>query len=317
MSAYGYRISLFQLARKGRPKEILDFNDQSLNGSLLTVIGDVLKGMVDQGEADDRKSTFFTVDSQRESNWGIVAEASGGDFGSAARAVDVNTGKKTKDILPEEAILRGSRLVLIVPPAEQWGLIISEVQSNASLLTPFVNQLNLRLGRQNLKIHLENEIADGVAWSDYLGRTDVGISGVELVTKQSVDRTNFDFADSAGVSGIRMFVGVEPGSKLAGRVVSALKAVVGRGKQPLKLVGLVGLKAYDDNDFDEEKIVTVQDGQKRILDVSHGWPRFVYRLSDTVRPQEDDFLDGIASTAFSVLNEVGVQPYGAWFPKAL
>lgn len=316
MGAYGYRISLFRLSEKGKPKVSLSFDDARLQKPFLDILDDVVGNMVDQGEVDKRKSSFFTVDKKRKSNWGLITEASGGLFGSPARAVDVASGKKTNDIGADEAVLRGSRIVMILPPSEDYGLIVSEVQSNASLLAPFVNQLNLKLGHINFRIHLEKEIADGVAWSSYLNRSDVGINGIELVTKGSVDRTNFDFDDAAGVSGVRMFVGVESGSKLGGRIVAAMKSLVGQGQQKLPLVGILGLKDYSDADFDEEKIVTVVDGQKRILDVSHGWPRFVYRIDDNVRPSEENFLKAIETTSFSVLYEVGIQPHGQWFPKS-
>lgn len=314
MSAFGYRVSLFQLSLKGSPKDKYPFDHQALGGSLLTFLEAQIKLMVDHGEADDRKSTFFTVDSERRDGWGLVTEVSGGTYGSTARAVDVTSGIKTKDITRDEAVLRGSRIVLIVPPQGEYGVIISEVQSNASLLGSFVGQLNLRLGKLGLRMHLEKEIADGVAWMAYLNQPDVGISGVELVTKQSVDRTNFDFADSAGVSGVRMFVGVTPGSGLAGKFAAALKNMAGKGRQPLNLVGLVGLKDYADSDFDEEKIVTVQDGQRRTLEVSHGWPRFVYPLDVNVRPGEKHFLQAIQSSTFTVLQNVGITPPKGWFP---
>ncbi|MDJ0319515.1 hypothetical protein [Pseudarthrobacter sp. PS3-L1] len=315
MSAFGYRISLFQLAIKGRPKDTYPFDHKSLGGSLLSLLDGEIKQMVNQGEADDRKSTFFTVDSERRDNWGLVTEASGGAYGSEARAVNVTSGQKTKDISSDEAVLRGSRIVFIVPPSGEYGIIISEVQGNASLLSPFVNQLNFRLGLKNLRIHLEKDVADGVAWMQYLNSSDVGITGVELVTKQSVDQTSFDFSDSSGVSGVRMFVGITPGSGLAKKFAATLKSMVGKGRQPFQLVGLVGLKDYADSDFDEEKIITVQDGQKRILEVSHGWPRFVYPLDTNVRPSEQDFLKEIQSSAFSVLHEVGITPPQGWFPK--
>lgn len=314
MSAFGYRISLFQLAIKGKPKDRYPFDHKALGGSLLSLLEAEIKKMVDQGEADDRKSTFFTVDAERRDGWGLVTEVSGGVFGSEARAVNVKSGQKTKDILSDEAVLRGSRIVLIVPPSGDYGVIISEVQGNASLLSPFVNQLNFRLGLMNLRIHLEKDIADGVAWMEYLNKPDVGITGVELVTKQSIDHTSFDFADSSGVSGVRMFVGLAPGSGLARRFAASLKGMVGKGKQPLQLVGMVGLKDYTDSDFDEEKIITVQDGQRRVLEVSHGWPRFVYPLDTNVRPSEQDFLTAIQSSAFTVLHEVGIMPTQGWFP---
>lgn len=313
VAAYGYRISLFTLAWKGHPKHKLDFDELTLPKPAIELFDDVLKDMINRGETDARKSTFFTVDSMRRSNWGLVTEASGGEFGSEARAVDVGTGLKTKDITAEEAVLRGSRLLMLIPPGEQYGMIISEVQGNASLLSPFINGVNLRLNSYGLKIHPENEIADGVAWTSYLGQSGVGINGVELITKQSVDRTNFDFDDSAGVSGVRLFVGVEPGSSISRRIFEGLKTMVGQQRH-LDLVGLIGIRHYADEDFDEEKIITVKDGQKRTLDVSHGWPRFVYRISDTVRPDEDDFLTAVSTTAFTVFQEVGVQPTGAWFP---
>jgi hypothetical protein len=295
LSAFGYRISLFQLALKGRPKDAYPFDHAALNGSLLDILEGQLKLMVNQGEVDDRRSTFFTVDSERRDKWGLVTEVSGGAYGTTARAVNINSGLKTKDIKTDEAVLRGSRIVLIVPPQGKYGLIISEVQGNASLLAPFVGQLNLRLGMLNLRMHLQKEIADGVAWMAYLNQPDVGISGVELVTKQSVDRTNFDFDDSAGVSGVRMFVGVSPGSSLARKFTAALKTMAGKGKQPLKLI-------------------TVQDGQRRTLEVSHGWPRFVYPLNVNVRPNEQDFLRAIQSSAFTVLQDVGLTPPKGWFP---
>ncbi|WP_248762126.1 hypothetical protein [Pseudarthrobacter sp. SSS035] len=305
---------MFRLAWKGRPQVSLEFDDPTLPFDAPRLIAETLKDMVDRGEADKRKSTFFTVDAFRQSNWGFVAHASGGDFGSPARAVDVGTGQVTKDITADEAVLRDSRLVVLVPPSGIEGLIISEVQGNASLLTPFVNQLDRRLNAHGLKIHVDNAIADSVAWNDYLSRPDVGIQGIELVQKDSVDRTSFD--DPSGVSTVKMYVGIETGSMKARNIAAALKQLVGRHHSPMNLVGLVGIKGRTEGDFDEEKIITVQDGKSRVLDVTHGWPRFVYRLSETVRPSEEDFLNGAQTAAFDVMLGAGIQPTGKWWPLA-
>lgn len=315
MASYGYRVSLFQITEQ-RQSVPLDLTSPRFPGSSaykFFLAG--LQNAVGVGVKDDRKSTFFTVDTIHEDNWGLGIIASGGGFGTPATVVDTISGlsRPSKDIDPDEAVMRDSRILMIVPPGGNVAVTVFEVQSNSSLQAPIFKTLETILSIEGLTLRVDNELADKIAWSQYLGREDVGIKGVELTERgNSIDRS---FDDSSGIRNLKLGIGIEPDGRKSHAILDAIRRL-GSGDR-INLAPLLGIRNFDDVDFEDQKLVTVQDGQTRTIDVTSGWPRFVYRIDEHVRPSDHTFIDSCMDVVKEILEQEGTLAFGDWWPTEI
>jgi hypothetical protein len=209
--------------------------------------------------------------------------------------------------------MRDSRVLMIVPPGGITAIVVFEVQSNSSLQAPIFKTLETILSPEGLTLRVDNEMADRIAWMQYLGRDDVGIKSVELTERgNSIDRS---FDDSAGVRNLKLGIGIEPDGRKSRAIVEAMRLLAGGSR--IDLAPLVGVRNFDGVEFEDQKLVTVQDGQTRTIDVTSGWPRFVYRIDDHLRPGDHVFIDSCMDVVKEILEQEGTLTFGDWWPREI
>lgn len=308
MTSYGYRVGLFHVTETRR-NEPLDMSFLVGGRPIGELIAEELKAIVGLGERDEKRSTYFSLDSLRQTGWLFRMYGSSGIFGSAARVVDTTTHQQVdgKDIGEDEAVLRAARILAVVPPSEKVFLAAFEVQGNGSLMSHFYNALDKGLRKHMLTLRGDHDIADGVGWENYLSRDDVGIQGVDLI--QHGDAVDGALVDPAGVRGLRLYLNIDPGGSKAVQILRELKTLL-TGHPSIDLAPVLGVHA---NGFDEQKIVTVKDGKQRTINVTSGWPRFVYPIDDQTRPSDQDFESACQDVLEEVLEVKGVVRDPGWW----
>jgi hypothetical protein len=174
-------------------------------------------------------------------------------------------------------------------------------------MTHFHNALDKGLRKHMLMLRGEHDIADGVGWENFLSRDDVGIQGVDLV--QHGDAVDGALVDPAGLRGLRLFLNIDPGGPKAAQIFRELKTLI-TGHTGIDLAPLLGVHA---DGFDEQKIVTIKDGKQRTINVTSGWPRFVYPIDEQTRPSDQDFENACHDVLEEVLEVKGVIRDQGWW----
>lgn len=311
--SYGYKMSVACLTPRQRPDQRIAFDDPALGaGGALSLVTNTLRAAM-EGEADERKSVYTRFDQLQQSGWAVLLAASGGPFGEPAQVVDRHTGTARASLGVDDAVLRDARLLFVLPPYGTQGLLISEARGRSHLGPAVIHRVNKRMADQGLVLRLDSEVADDVAWNAYLDRDDVSVSGVELVqNRRSADGGRFTEEDA--IKKARLTLDLEPGTRTQQRVRGALSELRGKRAARLQLAGLVGLRQYRDDDFDEERLVVVQDGRRRSLNVTYGWPAFTYDLGQD-RLTEIEFLAAVRDAAADTLDALEVDRAPSWWPS--
>ena len=309
---YGYKVSVAYLTPRYRPEDRVALDDPALGdqgalGLVTRVLNEAMKG-----EADERRSVYTRFDRVTSSGWGVLLAASGGSFGEPAEVVDRRTGDPRASLGTDDALLRDARLLFVLPPYGTQGLMISEARGRSHLGPAVVTRLNKRLASAGLVLRLDTAVADDVAWNAYLEREDVSVSGVELVQhRRSADGGRFTEEDV--IKKARLSLDLAPDTRTQQRVRGALGQLRGKRAGRVQLAGLVGLRQYGDDDFDEERLFVVQDGRRRNLNVTHGWPAFAYDLGED-RLSEAEFLAAVHDAAADTLAALEVDRSPTWWP---
>lgn len=301
MTSYGFRV--FELnATPVRKMHRIAFTDPEPDG-LHSTIRETLEDRVSgDGEANKDKGSFTRFDRVDSNAWGILVTVSGGYYGEPGEVVDVANRRRSRRISSTDAVLRESRVLMLVPPYGDAGLIIAETRGRSHLTANVLTALNNDFKDRGLKLRTVTDLADEHAWSRFLDSEEIGIRSVELVQNtRSSDRTNFT-GENVRRSTLR--IDLEDGTDLKSRLSAAVNALRGT-REPPNLAGMIGLAHYRDEDFDEERIIAVVDGRDRTIRISSGWPSFTYAIDGDDRPTDQEFVDeacNVASTTFPALN---------------
>lgn len=111
-------------------------------------------------------------------------------------------------------------------------------------------------------VRLDSEIADEVAWNGFIEHGDLSVRGVELIQRRRSQGAG-RFTQDDSIRRVKLVLDLEPDTRTAGRVRDVLNALRGSGDRRLRLASVVGLRGYGDDDFDEERLIVVQDGRER------------------------------------------------------
>ncbi|MBW4720741.1 hypothetical protein [Saccharothrix obliqua] len=301
LSTYGFRV--FELfATPLRSFNRASFTEPEPDG-LREIVRELAGKRVESGgEKNDKKGIYNRFDSTEASNWGVLITASGGFYGEPAQVVDVESGEEARPIAVTDAVLRESRVLMLIPPIGESGLLIAETRGRSHLASSVLIQLNNDLKAHGIRLRTITDLADEHAWSKFLDAEEIGVRSVELVQRsQSTDRTNFT---SENVKKSTLIIDLEDGTETKRRIRGALKELRGKGQRP-SLAGMVGLAHYRDEDFDEERIIAVVDGRDRTINITSGWPAFTYTIDCEDRPTDQHFVEEaceVARTTFPALN---------------
>lgn len=309
----GFRV--FELVSTPlRSWDRIDFGEPGPNG-LRSLLEDAARTRLQAGERNERTSTFTRFDLVRTGGLGIFISTSGGLFGEHAEIVDSENGSPTGTVSVNDAILREFRTLLLVPSQGDAGLLIAEVRGRSHHTPGLLKLINYTLQRHNIKIRVYSELTDAHAWTEYIASDEVGVRGVELAQKtQSPDRTTFT---NENVKKSTLRIDLDDSTEVKNRLTDAMRTLVGRDRTHprLALSGVVGLRNFTDEDFDEEKILAVVDGREKKINVSSNWPSFVYDFESEDRPENEEFMEEVLSVAERTMQEMNVDLARDWRPK--
>lgn len=316
MTTYGYRLAELFITRPRKPDPRIALTEPESAGGLYQAVLKAANDALARGEKDETRRHYTRVSQVRADAWGILLNVKGGDYGEPRDVIDVDADEildESRQIGQSDAVLSDFHSLLIIPPYGESGLLITEVKSRSGMERETLRLLNFRLRELGVFLRVTSDLVDAKAWSEFLADEAVGVTGVELVqSTPSPDRTRFT---DENVRRSRLHLDLEDGSQLKERVVNALRAMIGQPERPPKLVGLVGLRDFSDDDFDSERIVTVRDGKERKLDVRSSWPRFTYAIDAEERLTAAEFVDEVASTAREALTTLNVDVAADWRPR--
>lgn len=311
MTSYGYKVLELSLTphRSMERKSFTEPDPDGLHSAILAAA----KGQVSIGQLDEKRTVYNRFDDVKHSNWGILINSSGGFYGEYGELVDVEQDADRRVISPTDAVLRESRVLLLVPPYGDTGLVVSEVRGRSHQTAGVIKSLNASLEGDGIRLRVLSDVADEHAWNQYLEDEAVGVTSVELVQKrQAADRTNFT---NENVKSANLRIDLEDGTEPKRRISAALRALKNTTHTRPKLAGMIGLLNYSDEDFDEEFITTVVDGKKRKINVTSGWPSFTYALEADGRLNDQSFIDSVSDVAASTFKALNVDLAANWRPR--
>lgn len=311
MTSYGFKAYLFSITPPNKPSSLIHFDARGLgDGGCLGLLRRVFSDSVDPGARDGKSSTFTRFDQLRSGGRLLLLDASGGVYGETAVIVDSESGDHRAQLEANHAVLHHARSVFVVPPYGTTGVILSESVGGRIALPSILGRVKSQLREVGAVIRADREIADDLAWSSFLDHDDVGVTGVELTQKgPSNDRT--PISESPSVRSAKIIFRLEPHNNLANRLIGAVRTAIG-SNQPVSLAPIVGLHSYDDDDFDEQKLVVVVDRKERRINVTRGWPSFTYEIDDAAQPDDAKFMYQCSNVAADLLTAIQVDMPPDW-----
>jgi hypothetical protein len=311
---HGYKLSRLILTPPYRPTEELAFDNpvfgpEGARGFLADVVAEILGG---QGVADERDSSYFRVDKADLGGWVLAIQGSGGSYGEPREVVNTRSHAARGSIGVDDAVLQHLTFLMVIPPSGTSGVLVSEVRGRSHLTAGLLRRLKNHLLDKGVAIRLESNIADEVAWNDFLDEDNVDVRSVELTQRNlSSDRTNF--GSPKNVSRARLILDLSNDPDLKRGVFERIRDSRSTGKLA-KLTSLVGIQMVDDDDFDEQKIVYVQDGRERSIRVTATWPSFTHDIDSAVVPDLGTILSAAQTDTANVLQVMGVDRQSGWWP---
>lgn len=318
MATFGFKAAVFTVTPKRRPLDGLPFDFAAFGeGGLWKYLDTALRSAVSlTGHDDERKESYLRLDSVTSGGRLICVTASGGAYGDRAEIVDRVTGQSRLQVVADDAVLRDARTLLVVPGYGSQGVLLTEVRGRHHLMPSMVRRITTLLDAVPAVMRVDREIADDLAWATAFDNGTVQASELELVQRtRPNDRTLL--TDNPAATKAKLTISLDKTTETAGRLVNAIQAL--KGQHPdgqdmsAQFTGIVGLRGYDDDDFDERHLVVVQDRQRRSINVTHGWPTFVYSFQEqTERPSIETFLTDTLGVAASILGGMSVDMPDGW-----
>lgn len=311
---YGFRIFRIKFTPVRKLSRDLHFDNPNFGkdgarGAVAAACSALKQG---SGDADSKKGAYFRVVDAAHDGWVIAVHGSGGSFGTARDVIDTSTDQYKSPIDPADAVLDRMLMLLVIPPTGDSGLLVSETSGRSHLTTGLTRAINVRLKVLGVTMRLEDDFTDSEAWSQFLSQSNIDVQALELVqTHKPAQGVSFgDKSIARAVVTLQLAQGAQAKSGL----LKELKKAHKKGSKP-KLTGLIGLQAAGDDDFDEQRVVYVQNGRKRRITVASSWPAFIYELGDTP-PSLQELLDGCRNEVQHLLTRMQIGRPADWWPQA-
>lgn len=311
--AYGYRIFKvsFTPSRKLTPELRLDNPLFGPDGAVGT-LADICRTLsTATGDTDSKKGAYFRVVDSDHAGWVIAVRGSGGSFGVEREVVDTTTDQPKSKITTDDAVLERMLMLFVLPPNGNCGLLIAETSGRSHLTPGLVKVLNMHLQQLGVRMRLEDDFTDGEAWGQFLSKSTVDVQALELVQTHKPAQ-GVSFGDNSIARAV-ISLQLAPGTQAKSTLLKELKKAFTKGKKP-KLTGLIGLNVAHDSDFDEQRVVYVENGRKRRITVASTWPVFIYALGDEA-PSLQELLDECRREVQHLLNELQIGRPANWWPS--
>jgi hypothetical protein len=319
LATFGYKLFTLYLTPPRKPGDRLAFDlPQFGQERALGAIIDAADEVFNAGGDDDKgRKAYIELNKVSSQGWCSLLTASGGAYGESGEIVNVTTGQRSR-LTHDDAVIHDARNLFVLPPFGDVGLLVAETRGRGTLVPSLLRRLNYQLDKIGALLRVESELADDVAWNNFLDDGASEITAVELVQHQrTADGSRL--TKDAVIRGAYIRLSVEQGS-IQGRLKSAVAAAKGKNPQPPNLAGVVGLRGFSDDAFDEEKVVIVDGRRERTLNVTSRWPSFIYNFSTDDRPADPaDFLAEIRDSVEDTLDEMNVDrpKLDQWWPTQL
>lgn len=312
--AYGYRIFQVELGKRRAPSERYDFDNVGLHtDGAQGLFRDALKALIDSSTRDDDRLTYFGVDAVQHGQWSFLVDASNGQFGRVRRVRDTNTNADGTPIGASDAVLDDLPLLLIVPSYGKHGFIVAATAGRSNNAFPFVRALENHWKDRGLVLKLTTDMADRTAWATYLGQTNIDVTHVELI-QSSIDGTRPTFGTPGHVSRARVTLTLAD-SLTKKTVIQRVRDKVLNNKK-LALTGAFGM-SLNDSDFDDYRVLYVQDGRQKALSISNDFPHFIYPLDGTTPPTAAELAAAAVSDVEYLMGQIGMNFPSDWLPTKL
>ncbi|WP_420370271.1 hypothetical protein [Curtobacterium sp. L1-20] len=307
--AFGYRIFQVGVGKRQKPDVRFNFDNVGLHSNgALGLFEEALRSLVVSGNSDVHRSTYFTVDSAQAGGWLFRISASGGQFGRPRRVRDTTTGVEQTPIDSNHAVLDDLPMLLVVPDHGQQGLLVAACEGRSHNAFNLQRVIETKLKAKNLTMPLVSDLADAAAWQGFLNQTDIDVRHVELV-QSALDPTRPTFGQAANVTRATVRLTIANAATKA-NVLSRVKAKV-LNNRPLNLTGALGM-TLSDGDFDDYRVVYVQNGREKTLSVATDYPHFIYPLDGPTAPTVDDLLAASAPEVEHLMTEMGINHPTNW-----
>lgn len=311
---YGFRIFKVRFTPVRKMTPDLQFNNPHFGqagayGAISAACSALVSG---GGDADQKKGSYFRLRDARKSMNLIVLEGSGGMFGTARDVVDITTDAFKPAIVATDAVLERMKMLLVIPDSGDSGLLVSETKGRSHLTSSLIRTLNTRLRPLGVQMRLDSDFTDAEAWNNFLDGTSIDVKALELVQTHKPSQ-GVQFGDKSVARAV-ISLQLAPGAQAKSKLLKELRKAFKKGAKP-KLTGLLGLKAAGDDDFDEQRVVYVENGRRRSIKVAADWPAFIYDLGD-IPPSTQDLLDGCRSEVQHLLAEQQINLPQGWWPRA-
>jgi len=310
---FGYRVFQFVIGQRNKPDEQHAFNNVDLHkDGAHGLLKEALQSLVSTGDANEQQSMYYTVDAVKEGGWVFQVQSSGGSYGRVRRVRDTATHADTAKIGEKDAVLDELPLLLVVPSYGRYGLLIASTEGRTHHAASLVRLLNMKLKNRKLILRLTSDMADSVAWRNFLNQPALNVTQLEL-TQSKLDQTRQDFGKPGSVTRAKVVLSLAQNKSTRSKVINAMrKALTGSGK--FDFTGAVGMANLDADDFDDYKVVYVMDGRERSVSVAQDYPHFIYEVEGAAPPTPDELLTEAYGTADHLLTEMSIQKPPNYWP---
>lgn len=312
--SYGFRIYKIKFTPVRKLSPDLQFDNPAFgkDGAMGAVSSACAALMQGSGDADPKKGAYFKVVDAKHGGWVVAVQGSGGSFGVARDVVDTTTDQYKAPIGADDAVLDRMQMLLVIPRSGDSGLLVSETSGRSHLTTGLTRALNLHLKGLGVTMRLEDDFTDAEAWNQFLGQSNIDVQALELVQTHKPQQ-GVSFGDKSITRAV-VTLQLAKGAQAKMGLLKELKSAHKHGKKP-KLTGLIGLQVAGDEDFDEQRVVYVQNGRQRRITVASSWPVFIYELGETP-PSLQEVLDGCRSEVQHLLTQMQIGRPADWWPQA-
>lgn len=312
--AYGYRIFQVELGQHRAPQKRYTFDNVGLHSEgAIGLFREALRSMVDLSARDDDRLTYFGVDGVSHGGWTFLIDASNGQFGRTRRVRDTSTNADGKPIGKNDAVLDDLPLLLVIPNYGQYGILVAATQGRSHNAFSFQRAIDNVWKDRGLVVKLTSDLADSTAWSTYLGQSNVDVTHVELI-QSTVDGSRPTFGTPGHVSRARVTLTLADGQTKK-TVIQRVRDKVLNNKA-LALTGAFGM-ALNDSDFDDYRVLYVQDGRQKALSISNDYPHFIYPMDGNTPPTAAELATAAMSDVEYLMSEIGINFPNTWLPSKM
>lgn len=322
MATFGIKLAVLEITPQRQPDNSFELDDAVFGpGGALARIDEALTAARRRGDDDQRASTYSEIVSTAQQGCGVQVVARHGAYGTRRETVDRRNGSNGPTLSKDEAVLQESRLVFIVPDTGTRAVVVSEVRGRSHATKSVIKQLAHGLRPLGVVPRLRSEVADGIAWSKFLESEDSGIVGVELTNKTRYE-DGVRLVDGDGVETVDLRLTIDPDSGTATGVLHALRDRYLAKKSNherinlARVVGVTGYRESDDEDrrFDDERVIVVENGRQRTINISRELPSFVYPINTDDVPTDEEFQEEARPIVAELFEDLEIELPQGWWP---